>query len=277
MKSLNLPALLVCLIMALCPAAADAFSNLSPYSYCAGSPINLVDPNGEEWDYINEDGSKLIVCDLKFAIREWFTAEQINAYQNAITTRFNALITETSNGTIHGEVRFYSGAQDLVQNIDLDFLDPKTEGTTINMHSYVNLINANGELRSVDDVATDAIHEMLHTLRLAHPFELTQTTDTELISLGGNSYMTTSNTAPNIVDNIMNYSGTIIDGKKPSGTPTLTSGQLGFIIEGILLQKQGYGFFPNRDGSLDTEQYIDQINKYYHDYWEFPGSPVVGR
>lgn len=52
-KSLLIRALLVCLIMALCPAAADAFSNLSPYSYCAGSPINLVDPTGDDIVVLN--------------------------------------------------------------------------------------------------------------------------------------------------------------------------------------------------------------------------------
>lgn len=143
------------------------------------------------------------------------------------------------------------------------------------MNSTVTLRDFNGEMRSPEDIGIDAVHEMLHTLRLTHPFEMTQTPDTELISIGNQSNVTTSNTASNIVDNIMNYPSTIVNGKKSSNQTALTSGQLDFMINEIMLQKQGYGFYPKWDKSLDSKQNESRINKYYYDYWEFPGTPVI--
>ena len=253
----------------------EIFPYLSTYAFCKNNPIIVVDPNGMEWDYIEGDGTRKIVCDLNFTIADGFTQEQISAYKNAINAQFNASISGASNGTITGEIRFHTGNQDLVQRLDLDYIsDPKIGGMTNYMSSIVTLRDFNGEMKSPEDIGIDAVHEMLHTLRLAHPFEMTQAPDTELISIGNQSYVTTSNTASNIVDNIMNYPSTIVNGKKSSNQTALTSGQLDFMINEIMLQKQGYGFYPKWDKSLDSKQNESRINKYYHDYWEFPGTPV---
>ena len=34
----------------------EKYYNISPYSYCAGNPVNRIDPNGMEWFYHSADG-----------------------------------------------------------------------------------------------------------------------------------------------------------------------------------------------------------------------------
>ena len=37
----------------------EKYPGISPYAYCAGNPMNLVDPDGRDWySYISEDGSR---------------------------------------------------------------------------------------------------------------------------------------------------------------------------------------------------------------------------
>ena len=85
------------------------------------------------------------------------------------------------------------------------FIDPSQGGSTSFMYTSINMFQEGGVLRDINSVAQSSVHELFHTVRVAHPFELTQSPDTELISIGPNSYITTHNTDPNIVNNIMNY------------------------------------------------------------------------
>ncbi|MCS3311727.1 hypothetical protein NXX38_07015 [Bacteroides sp. BFG-637] len=130
-------------------------------------------------------------------------------------------------------------------------------------------------MRSLSNIASDATHEVLHTLRLGHPFELMQTADTELVRVAPNSFVSTSTTDKNIVNNIMNYPQITIDGMKGCDLNMLTKGQLNYILNEINLQKRGYGFAPKYNSVLTPEQNANLYKQYYEDYWlNFPGTPV---
>ena len=124
-------------------------------------------------------------------------------------------------------------------------------------------------------VGEDAVHEMLHTLRLAHPFEMTQTTDTKLLRVAPNSFVSTPTTDANIVNNIMSYPMIMVNGQKGTNLVFLTNGQLNFMLNEINLQNQGYGFLPKYNPSLTSEQNATLYNLYYENYWlNIPGTSV---
>jgi hypothetical protein len=114
----------------------------------------------------------------------------------------------SSGGSIFGNISFEGG--DGTGNVVPTILlysggDPAVGGMSMNTWASVNLLNKSGEFRSHSDVAIDAVHELLHTIRLDHPFETTQSEDTKLLR-SINNYLTTSTTDPNIIYNIMSYS-----------------------------------------------------------------------
>jgi hypothetical protein len=94
-------------------------------------------------------------------------------------------------------------------------------------------------------------------------------TDTKLIEISHNSYVTGKKTDPNIYYNIMNYNYIKINGKvlrdlwKNKNAELLTLEQIQQMVKEIDFQKKGAGVF-----SVDDE-------KAYYNYWEkFPGKPV---
>lgn len=137
----------------------------------------------------------------------------------------------------------------------------------------MNPYDKNGILLSAEDIAQSAIHEILHTVRLDHPFEITQSWDTHLIKIAPNEYISSYFTDPNIVNNIMNYSCISINGKHGNDMRYLTKGQFEFMRKEIYLQSQGLGVF--NPGSPISEE---SLSKYYHryeSYWNnIPGIPV---
>lgn len=61
------------------------------------------------------------------------------------------------------------------------------------------IYNSDGTRKSDRIFISDIIHELLHTLRMPHPFEETISQDTELQkAVGKNNYSSTSNTDSNI-------------------------------------------------------------------------------
>jgi hypothetical protein len=90
-----------------------------------------------------------------------------------------------------------------------------------------------------------------------------------------NSFVSTSTTDKNIVNNIMSYSMITIDGLKSNNLTLLTKGQLNFMLNEIKLQNQGYGFIPKYNPSLKQEQYDNLYKEYYDEYWNnTPGKSV---
>lgn len=108
---------------------------------------------------------------------------------------------------------------------------------------------------TIETVALSTIHELFHTLRLDHPFEITNCIDAELIRDGRNNYKTLPTTDPNIVFNIMNYGLISINGqnlkdlwlKSNKKAELLTMGQISFIIQQIKKQMCGAGTYEMYD------------------------------
>lgn len=257
---------------------AEKYYSVSPYAYCGNNPIMLVDVNGKEWGIVlNANGTKTVTLAVNFNVDSSLnlTSSQINAYKTAISAQLNNTFQEASEGMVSTAVTFYSGNENISQSLSLGKMDGTLGGGTTYFSSSVNLFNPKGELRSLSNIASDATHEVLHTLRLGHPFELTQTADTELVRVAPNSFVSTSTTDKNIVNNIMNYPQITIDGMKGCGQNMLTKGQLNYILNEINLQKQGYGFAPKYNSVLTPEQNANLYKQYYEDYWlNFPGTPV---
>ena len=240
---------------------AEKYYHISPYVYCAGNPVNLVDPDGREWDVVNG----VVTIYLNFTNSAGLTDEQLMQYKNAVISLFNSTISSASSGSLSGNVVFYENNPDLVQTVDFGtFGDNSFGGSTSYMSSFINVNDKDGNMGSPESIAQTTVHELFHTVRLHHPFEYTQSADTELISLGANSFTTTENTNPNIVNNIMSYSNISINGEKGTNMVYLTPGQLEHIMREIQLQKQGYGFLGR-----------GKTFKEYEKYWnEWPGEPV---
>lgn len=258
--------ILAILFLTILACKAYAWYGVSPYAYCAGDPVNCVDVDGREWNYItNSDGSVHITLDVKLVIDAKLTDEQIEAYKISINSAFNSVLSSVYGGKYSGTVTFNGNVVEgqVTPVLTLGGLtDPKQGGQTKFFYSDVNLLNASGEMRSYMDVGYDAVHELLHTARVDHPFETTQSSDVELIRNGG-TYLSTPNTDSNILYNIMNYPSTTIDGKsyRTSGSSIpqgmMTPGQVQFLLKEINLQKNGAG--------LTTQD----------PYWFiFPGIPV---
>lgn len=239
-----------------------------------------IDGNGKEWTQSTDrDGNTVINVALNLSVSGNFTKEQIAAYKDAITTQFNKMINTASNGAIQGTVTFYEGNKDIVQTLYLGpMADNKIGGLTNEFYSSVNLYNKMGTQRSYSEIASDAIHEILHTLRLGHPFEITQTEDTRLLRVAPNSVISLPTTDPDIINNIMNYPQTIIDGKTSKNQNMLTKGQLQFMMKEIELQNKGFGFKPRYNNALSNEENMKAYKKLYTDYWNnIPGEPVKNR
>jgi len=263
MKSIKF--LLPTLILTLLVGKAYAYRHLSPYAYCAGDPVNIVDPDGREWNYVtNEDGSVHVTLDVKLVIDAKLTDKQIETYKSAINNAFNTVLSSVAGGKYSGTITFngnnVEGQVTPVLTLG-GMTDPLQGGQTKFFYSDVNLLDSKGNFRTATDVGFDAVHELLHTARVDHPFETTQAKDVELIK-SGNTYSTTPNTDVNILYNVMNYPNTIINSQsyRSSGAnmpQMLTNGQVLFLLNEINLQKNGAG--------LSTQD----------PYWfVFPGIPV---
>ena len=144
---------------------------------------------------------------------EGFDDDFLDTYKKTVSTMFDEIIRSASGGSYGGEIVFYTNNPEIVQSLSfVASMDNSIGGTTTWMYSIINSYDNSGKIQSFTELAKTTIHELFHTIRLEHPFEKTQTRDTQLIKIGPNSYNTTAFTDPNIVNNIMNYSFISIDG-----------------------------------------------------------------
>jgi hypothetical protein len=258
---------------------AEKYPMHSGYMYCAGNPIKYIDPDGQEWDVTETSSRKTISVDVKFSNSTNLSKEQIVAYQEAISSQFNETMHSSSNGEYSGRVTYGGGQNDNQFTPSLQLYeggDNNIGGMEYTGSANVNIRDKIGNLRSPADVAKDAVHELLHTVRLDHPFENTQSLDTELIHISGNNYRSTPKTDSNILYNIMNYSSTNIDGRLADRKQTLlTRGQINMMVKEITMQKQGYGmrqYDPNISETANQQRAL----RMYFDYWENkPGQSVI--
>lgn len=232
----------------------EKYPNVSSYVYCIANPIGFFDYNGKEWKYTRaSNGNILISVDVELSVEANLSNEQVIAYKTSINNAFNEMLQKASNGKVFGSVTFEGhkimGIHTPVMVVSL-IENSIVAGMTSSGSSFLSLLTYSNKLKQPDQFAYDFIHELLHTLRLEHPFELTQTEDTELIKIGPNSYQSTSKTTPDILENVMMYDMIKVDGQsfkdiKSEGYQNkITLGQIDLMLREIDLQQKGSGCSP---------------------------------
>ena len=257
---------------------AEKYTTTGGYVYTLNNPVKFIDVDGREWTQTTDkNGNTVITVSLNLSFNGDFSAAQMENYKNTISSEFNRMISDASDGRMSGVIKFYTNNKDIVQSLVLTSEESSLmAGFTIYMGSQVNVNDKNGVLKDYAIVAEDVSHELLHTLRVAHPFERTQTDDTKLLKVGPNSYISTPSTASNIGNNVMIYPMTTIDGKTSTSQNSLTKGQLNLMLKEIELQKQGYGIYKYNN-KLTISQNEELFSKYFTNYWDqelWPGYPV---
>lgn len=239
---------------------ADKYFPISPFSYCGNDPINITDKSGEEWDYEETDDGRIII---KLFVNVTYDCEEAKSLSEEIlqclAETFNSMIEEASNGICSGQISFAEGDETLTQTITFTEYDSSnTAGMSYLFASLVNIRSITGSLNSLKQISSDAIHELLHTLKLNHPFEETQTQDTELIQVGRNQYLSYPHTDRKIYSNVMNYGGLFIDGILTTAGSDLTPGQLQFMLKEIKLQNTLFSKYR-----IKNQQIPDAVLKEY--------------
>lgn len=264
----------------------------SSYAFAENRPIDGRDLEGKEWDYaVDDQGNTNINVNVGFTLDANLTSEQVGDYKKAINNQLNNTLSSSSGGKVRGSITFNGGTETDRLIPQFTLYAKKFEGTpdqpmiagSNNKGSFdVNIYNKDGSVKTPSEVAEDVIHELLHTVRVAHPFERTQGPELTLKRVGKDAYSSTSITDKNIQYNIMNYPMISIDGQKlgtlwKSKRPTLvTESQLKLMINEINLQRQGYGIMPKYDKNASQDQNDQKFLKYYNDYWmDEPGTDVI--
>ncbi|MBR6414739.1 MAG: hypothetical protein IKS22_01355 [Bacteroidales bacterium] len=80
---------------------AEKYYGTSPYAYCAGNPVNRIDPYGNEWE---EKGNVISVSLNLYS--DGIKGEQLELFKCTISKMFNDMIYAASEGSFFGEVRF---------------------------------------------------------------------------------------------------------------------------------------------------------------------------
>lgn len=78
----------------------EKYYSISPYAYCAGNPVNLIDPDGMDWyQYTGEDGKKAIIWQEGNAKSIELNGQSYNNIGETYTTQVdkNTSITYTQN------------------------------------------------------------------------------------------------------------------------------------------------------------------------------------
>jgi len=254
---------------------ASSYTYKSPYDYAENRPVNGIDLDGLEWfATYDKQGNVFISVNTNFSFEVASLLPKnvtIKDYQTAINNSFNDMLRASSGGKVSGTVSYTATGVEakgvVIPQLTIKPFNAADDGTypvggeTSDNFSKVNIFDLNGNIKSPSRLAWDAIHEILHTLRLDHPFEKTQTADTKLNHMGfGQNYSTTETTSPGIYFNVMNYKSTTINGVtlerlwKDNTIRTLTQGQIDYLLQEIKNQSQGYGTYG--------PQYLNYWNKW---------------
>jgi RHS repeat-associated protein len=266
----------------------------STYAFAENRVIDGIDLEGREWDYYmidKDDGSTQIVITVKVDFNYSTNIPNVAEYKEAMQNQFKRTLEISSNNEVTGVLIFNEGfttSQQVVPTLTIydkgnSEGDSYISGGTTNGSTVQPIKNKYGDTYSPEYLALTYIHELFHTVRLHHPFELTQGDDLLLTkdNIDGDCYESSLLTDENIFYNIMNYPMISIDGlkleelweeKKPE---YLTSDQIDLILKEIDMQKDGQGLFQyNSDltPEKNTNLYSDFV-----DYWAEPfnnGEPV---
>ena len=215
----------------------------SPYVFCANNPVNNIDPDGREafWGQIitaDMERKAVLRVYLNFIPAENLSKDQNNNFKKAIADEFSRIISENFNDGTTGELIFTNNAPQFEQSLLLNFDQKGSEiaGMTLTSASIVNVADEKGAIKSAQTIGIDGTHEILHALGLGHPFDENDLIynrrvpeDVQLVEVGKNQYrplMDDPSNLNNIVNNVMCYSSTIVNGIRPGIQDRLTNGQM---------------------------------------------------
>jgi len=246
---------------------ADKFYWVSPYNYAENRPIDGIDLWGLQWVHHSYTQNGVTYHNISAKVNfsnqaSFLTNSQINSYQNEINSRYKKLLSNASseNTKYIGHLEFgsdFKRDKQLVPSININ-TDMGNEwwGQALGNDVMMNIYKKEGGIFSPEEFASMAVLELLHTVNISHPYEITQGVENELVSLGKNMYETTKNTSPSIFYNIMLDPNNVINGKtlrdlwKESLPNILTEGQLKVMITEIHKQMNGAGIY-----NLDPSYY----------------------
>ncbi|MDX2189337.1 MAG: RHS repeat-associated core domain-containing protein [Bacteroidota bacterium] len=250
---------------------SNKFPSLSTYNYAGNKPINGIDLHGLQWVHFQDRNNNVINVNVTTVYSGTrLSRAEFQSYLTAVKTKYTQVVEQSSGGTFTGSISFDDAKnQDVVvPDVDVsDFSNSTGVAGASGLGKFAVSVNdIEGNLQSPEEFALDFLHELFHTARLDHPFEVTQAADTKLLHEGGNNYSTVEGTDPNILYNMMNYPNISINGArlgdlwKVQPGDKLTIGQLYFLVGQIQQQMQGAGTSKRDD---------------YWDYWlDDAGTPV---
>jgi RHS repeat-associated protein len=240
----------------------------STYAFSENRVIDGVELEGLEWENIKLESGKQIAIQVtvNFQIDNVPKGYSIDDYKIEIQSQFNKTIMLSSNGLLEGIIKFDNTVNEnktsrMVPSILLTSEPARCigsyeiGGSTTFEASSIPMVESSGAVMSPKNIANTVIHELLHTANFGHPFEDTETEDTEVLSSGNNSYETTNKTAPNLIQNIMWYSFKTLNGASPNpeNMNLITPQQVDYLINEIDKQEKGAGV----GGNAQKSQYYE--------------------
>lgn len=200
------------------------------------------------WTYIVEGGVTKVFVNIELDISQMPSDISELEIKDAIQGCFRRTLENSSDGKVTGKL-FFSGTYTIDAPQYVPFLKI-VKGRSGNGNIYNGMVTAEIEIldgNPLGEVAIVTIHELLHSVRIDHPFEKTQAEDTRLFNDGFRRYTTALSTDPQIYYNIMLYNICIINGYllddlwKRKDPEYLTRGQLELMLKEIDIQKDGAG------------------------------------
>ena len=237
---------------------AENFPHNGMYNYAENRPVNGVDLDGLEWVYYQNAGINHIDVNVAFSyVGQTLSQKEFANYKNVIAAEYTRILETSSGGSYTGAISFnsenqYSNTSIIPNTIADDYGSLSANGTyiagqSVNGGFIASVMDAKRNVQSAESFALDYIHELMHTSRMGHPFEITNTIDCELTKCNGSNYdlNTTSNTDASIFDNLMMYNVNTINGQSLKTRwgvkegDRLTPGQLNFLKNEAQIQMKG--------------------------------------
>jgi RHS repeat-associated protein len=238
------------------PLAPD-YPHNSPYAFSENRVIDGVELEGLEWESVKDDQGNVTEVQLNVDLQtEGLTNAQVEAYKAGMVSYFDEFFQNSTGGQVSGRLMFNQDPLNdgVVPKMSLKadmYPEGLTEddlvvvGQTTGYIMHIQTRNKFNQFLTPEEFAPDGIHEIMHTARIGHPFEITQSIDTELLLGDGVDLITTVNTDSNIALNVMMYGHYSINGTMVSesiknskfSTLLLTGGQINYLMKEIEIQK----------------------------------------
>ena len=113
----------------------EKYYHISPYAYCAGNPVNLVDPDGRSWYYSSADGSFVSFIDDGDDFVYMLSQEQINEANG----EQEVLQSYKNDGILFGTLAYEGQIDQIVaRNVISDFFDRANKKQENGQTSIIN-------------------------------------------------------------------------------------------------------------------------------------------